>query len=220
MDPKLKLKPTELIDIGIDKYTKIPVPILTTNMVSTIDIENGVPTDSFIFTYNANYSLNFSATINLNYPLTLSIDYGDGFTENRMMLSGGTTIGRNYTSAHTYTITVTGWLDKVIGIISNNGAITSASLTYVKKLVNLDLSNNRLTNLDLYGLVYLNTMILDNNYFPNDVIDDLYIVADTFLTFNGLISSTGTNNGKPSIYSESARNSLSSAYKGWELIYN
>jgi len=37
MDPKLKLKPIELIDIGIDKHTKIPVPILTTNIVATYD---------------------------------------------------------------------------------------------------------------------------------------------------------------------------------------
>lgn len=219
MDPKLKLKPTELIDIGIDKYTKIPVPILSSNMISIFDIENGIPTDSFIFKYNSNYDLNFSATIILDYPITLSIDYGDGFTENRIMLTGGTTIGRNYTSAITYTITITGWLDKVVGIISNNGSISSISLNYVKKLSYLDLSNNRLTNLELDGLVYLNTIKLDDNYFPNNIIDDLYIITDTFLTFNGNMSTTGTNNGKPSIYSNSAITSLSS-YKGWTLLYN
>lgn len=37
MDSKLKLKPIELIDIGIDKHTKIPVPILNTNIVATYD---------------------------------------------------------------------------------------------------------------------------------------------------------------------------------------
>lgn len=37
MDPKLKLKPIELIDIGIDKHTKIPIPILNTNIVVTYD---------------------------------------------------------------------------------------------------------------------------------------------------------------------------------------
>jgi hypothetical protein len=53
---------------------------------------------------------------------------------------------------------------------------------------------------------------------PNDVIDDLYIEADTFLTFGGTMSTIGTTNGKPSIYSDISRNSLNS--KGWNLSYN
>lgn len=40
MDPKLKLKPIELIDIGIDNHTKIPVPILTSNVVATFNESN------------------------------------------------------------------------------------------------------------------------------------------------------------------------------------
>lgn len=47
MDPKLKLKPIELIDIGIDKHTKIPVPILNTNIVSTYDDTETLSTDIF-----------------------------------------------------------------------------------------------------------------------------------------------------------------------------
>ena len=48
MDPKLNLKPIELIDVGIDKFTKIPIPILNENMISTFEMENNVPSDTFI----------------------------------------------------------------------------------------------------------------------------------------------------------------------------
>lgn len=40
MDTLLTLKPIELIDIGIDKLTKIPIPILNENVVSDWDYDS------------------------------------------------------------------------------------------------------------------------------------------------------------------------------------
>ncbi len=225
MDPKLTLKPIELIDVGIDKLTKIPIPILSNNMVSTFDVENGVPTDSCFFEFDANYSNKiFSITLVSEYLINLSFNYGDNSTiQNYLITNSGTSIMYEFASAITYTITITGWIEKIKSIIvlsvSGGGGVLSATLSKTKKLSYLDLTNNRLTNLYLNGLIYLNTIKLDDNYFPNDVIDDLYIEADTLLTFNGNLSTTGINNGKPSIYSSYARNSLS-VYKGWTLNYN
>ena len=42
MDIKLSLKPIELIDIGIDKHTKMPVPIQIENIVPTDNIVNNI----------------------------------------------------------------------------------------------------------------------------------------------------------------------------------
>lgn len=223
MDPNLKLKPIELIDIGIDKLTKIPVPILNQNIVSTFDINNGLPTDTFIFTIDATYS-NFFMTITTDYDINLTFNYGDGIIETWLILSGGTSISHSYSSNQLYTITASGWLDKINSIVitpfgSTTGGITSASLNLVNKLINLDLSNNRLTNIDLSGLVYINTINLKDNYLTNDIIDDLYINADTSLNNNiGYVRTDGINNGKPSVYSDIARNSLDK--KGWVLTYN
>lgn len=225
MDPKLTLKPIELIDIGIDKLTKIPVPILYDNMISTFDIEDGVPTDSCFFEFDAKYSNKiFSITIVSDYLINLSFNYGDNSNiQNFLITTGGTSILYEFASAITYTITISGWIEKIKSIsvlsVSGDGGVLSAILSKIKKLSYLDLTNNRLTNLNLNGLIYLNTIKLDDNYLPNDVIDDLYIEADTFLTFNGNMSTTGNNNGKPSVYSNQSRNSLE-VYKGWILNYN
>lgn len=226
MDPNLRLKPIELLDIGIDKHTKIPIPILNNNVISTFNMDNGVPVDSFIFTFDSTYSnKGVSATISSTYNIILSFNWGDGSAvDNWTITSGGTSVSHIYTSATTYTITAYGWLEKINSLIilpsgSTYGGITAANILALKKLTNLNLSNNRLTKLSLDGMIYLNNISLDNNYLTNDVIDDLYIEADTFLTFNGNMSTLGTTNGKPSIYSDFARNSLTS-YKGWTLNYN
>lgn len=219
MDPKLKLKPIELLNIGIDKLTKIPVPILNDNIISTFDVDNGVPVDTFILTYDTNYGgTDISIYVSSDYGITLSIDYGDDTTEN-WLVSGDTTINHIYPSALTYTVTVSGWIEKVITLILPSGGFTDAYLNKLKRLSYLDINGNRLINLNLEGMIYLNNINLNDNYFPNDVIDDLYIVTDTFLTFGGTISTIGDNNGVPSIYSFNARNSLS-VNKEWTLNYN
>lgn len=222
MDPKLRFKPIELLDIGIDKLTKIPIPILNDNIISTFDVDNELPSDSFVINFDANYN-NKYFLINIasfDYSVNLSFNYGDeSVIENILVPTGSTLIQHTYPSAITYTITVTGWLDKINKITSTTGGITSATLTSIRYLSELDLNNNRLTELSLNNLINLNRIILDNNYFPNNAIDDLYINADTYLTFNGYMSTIGVNNGKPSIYSDFAINSLKS-YKGWTLNYN
>lgn len=225
MDPKLKLKPIELIDIGIDKYTKIPVPILNNNVISTFNTENGLPTDTFILEFDANYSNKiFSITISVDYAIQLSFNFGDGITERYDVFpTGSIFLIHEYPSGITYTITVSGWIEKITEMIilpyeTLEGGLISASIRNLKKLNTLDLSKNRLTTLNIDGLIHLNRIALDDNYLPNDIIDDLYIDADTFLTFNGYLSITGTNNGSPSIYSQDSINNLT--LKGWELYYN
>jgi hypothetical protein len=224
MDKKLYLKPIELIDIGIDKLTKIPVPILNENIVSTFDMENGLPSDSFIFTFGSNYSSGtFFTTITSDFPVTLSFNFGDGIIENHLISTSGTSVEHYYSVESIYTITITGWIEKIKKLIispygSVDGGIITASLNKIKRLNYLNLSNNRLTQLSLNGLINLTTIILDDNYFPNDVIDDLYIEVDTFPRYNGYMSTIGINNGKPSIYSNFAINNLNE--KGWDLNYN
>lgn len=226
MDPKLRLKPIELLDIGVDKLTKIPVPILSSNINPTFAMENELPNDTFILTFDSNYSdAILSFTFFTDYQIYLTFNFGDGFIENWIIPSGYTSMLHVYTGATTtYNVTVNGWLDRIKTLIilpsgTTEGGVTTADITQMKKLSYVDLSNNRLTSLSLSGMIYLNTIKLDNNYFTNDIIDDLYIDADTFLTFNGSMSTTGINNGVPSIYSDIARNSLT-VYKQWTLNYN
>jgi hypothetical protein len=218
MDSKLKFKPIELLDIGIDKLTKIPIPILNDNIISTFDMENGVPTDSFILTYDASSGYTFQMTLTSSDTILLSLDYGDGSTGSFLISTGGTPVTHTYLSAITYTITASGWLEKITNFICLNG-ITHVEINNIKKLNYLDLSNNHLTKLNLDGMIYLNFINLEDNYLSNDEVDDIYIVADTFLTFAGYINTVGTNNGKPSVYSEASREDLD-LNKNWTLSYN
>lgn len=218
MDTKLNFKPVELIDVGIDKFTKIPIPILKENIVSTFDMDDNIPSDTFILTFDTNFNSTFATTITSDYEVDLIFNYGDGIIETILIATGGTSLSHTYTGITIYTITISGWLDKIKSIISINSSINSASINKLKKLSYIDLSNNRLSELNLDNMIYLNKIYLNDNYFSNNIIDDLYIVADTFLTFNGDIYTSGVNNGKPSIYSEHARNNLMS--KNWNLDYN
>ena len=217
MDTKLKLKPIELIDIGIDKLTKIPVPILNDNMVSTFDNDNGVPVDSFTIVFDSHFG-DFSLTLYSNYQIDLSLDYGNGTTQTFVLNSGtSTSIIYPYTNVGIYTITATGWLDKITSFVLLGGT-RSVSINNMKNLSYLDLSGNYLTTIALDGMISLNIIMLDNNYFSNDEIDDIYNIVDTFLTFGGIIRTQGIYNGKPSVYSNIARNSLLG--KGWTLYPN
>lgn len=217
MDSKLKLKPVELLDVGIDKHTKIPIPILNENILSEFDMENGLPTDTFIMTFNSSVC-DFNMTVKSSTDISLYLDYGDNTFESWVITSNGTSILHTYLTGATYTIIATGWLDKITDLIILGGLV-NINLNSLKKLNSLDLQNNLLETLSLDGLIYLNTISLNNNYFPNDVIDDLYIDADTFLTYNGYMSTIGNNNGIPSVYSDVAINSLTN-YKFWSLNYN
>jgi len=222
MDTKLKLKPIEVLDIGIDKLTKIPVPILNENMVSVYDMESGVPSDSFLLYYNAGYGYTFYATIASSDSFNLYIDYGDGTNETNMILTGGTVVSHIYTSATTYTITMSGWLDKITTLTVING-LSSVSINYLKKLSTLNLSGNILTSINIENMIYLKNINLSNNYFSNDEIDDIFNTADTFLTFGdplnqNILDVTGSNNGTPSVYSINAINSLINKF--WTLNFN
>jgi Leucine-rich repeat (LRR) protein len=223
MDSKLKLKPIELIDIGIDKHTKIPIPILSENIISTYDIENGLPSDVFKLVFDTNYadSSKFIASMtSVDYDIIISIDWGDGeVIEHQSIQMTGNQIEHTYITNGIYTITISGWLEKITSLIVIMGGIKEINISNIKKLTHLDFSNNLLTSIDIYGLVYLKNIYLKNNYLTNDEIDDLYINADTCLTYYGELFTDGDNNGVPSIYSQTQRDSLMS--KGWTITeYN
>lgn len=223
MDTKLTFKPIELLDVGIDKLTKMPVPILNENIVSTYQNENGIPINSFTFIFDSNYSNSIVLmTITTDYNTTLFFDWGDGDTFSIPIL-GDTTVYHQFTTLSQFEISVFGDLDKVTRlfinpIITTTGGVVSASLNNLRKLTTLDLSDNLLTSLNIEDMIYLSTIVLKNNYLYNDDIDDIYATADTIPLFNGTIDTTGTNNGVPSVYSSIARTNL--AFKGWSLLYN
>ena len=221
MDTSLTLKPIELIDIGIDKLTKIPIPILSDNMISIYNIdESGIPIDSLSFIINTSLSINGlsgSCTINSVYPITLTFNWGNN-RFNQVNISGNTTIDENsgfyYDSNGTYTILITGGVSLITNFEMINQGITSILPYNLKKLTFFNLSGNSLTTINMDGLIYLKYIYLQYNKII-DVDFDIYIAADTFLSFNGYINTVG--NSSPTIYSEIDRNNLIS--KGWTLTY-
>jgi len=223
MDPKLTFKPIELLDVGIDKLTKIPVPILIDNMISTFDNDDGVPVDSFNIVFDSNYSSGYlTITLTSTYPTNLTFDFDDGYTPT-LLISGDTVVQNYYATSGKYSVNVFGDLNKITRMFINPsgttvGGLVSASLNNLKKLSYLDLSDNLLSQLNIEGMIYLNNIILKNNYIYNNYIDDLYNTSDMIPLFNGTIDTTGTNNGTPSVYSLEARNNL--IFKGWSLNYN
>lgn len=214
MDTKLKFKPIELIDIGIDKHTKIPMPILADNIIFTNDVVNGVPINSFTIKVS---TLSFNMKINNIRNISLSINYGDGTLK--------TLTGTTITDSHTYltntekTIEISGDLDKITGFTCTDSGIVEIHILKLFKLNHLYLSGNSIEEIDIKGIVSLNTIDIKNNYLNASSIDDIIINANTFLTYNGLIELTGTNNSKPSVYSELAIDNLTNN-KLWTLNYN
>lgn len=224
MDSNLILKPIELLDIGIDKLTKMPVPILNENMVSTFDNDNGVPTSTFNFTYDASYGgLTIIISLSAIYPTNITFDFGSGQTETFLVQTGNTSKTHVYTYLRQYTITIYGDLDKISKLYLNGcGGIISANLNNLRKLIILDISGNRLTSLNLGGMIYLQNISVKDNYLYNDDIDDVYATTD-LIPYNPLavaksLDTTGPNNGTPSSYSTIAISNLT--FKGWTLLHN
>lgn len=217
MDTLLTLKPIELIDIGIDKLTKIPIPILNENVVSDWDYDSmNLPIDYIVIEYDGSYE--FNSNINSKIPITITFDWGDGSSSNQNIGLGGigNQTGHTYAQSGIYTINIIGPVSLINSLIIGSG-MTSINLSECKSLEYLDLRNNKLTTIDLDGLINLKNISLQNNNIV-DVDYDIYIIADTFPISNTstyLINTFG--NSPPTIYSEEARNSL--IIKGWGLTY-
>jgi len=214
VDTKLRFKPIELIDIGIDKHTKMPMPILSDNIIYTNDVVDGIPINTFTLTVS---TLSFDIEINNVRNISLSVNYGDGTTATLT----GTTIIDNHTFLTTTpkTIQFSGDLDKITGMTCMNCGLKSAYITKLIKISHLNLSGNTLEEINLDGLVSLNNIDLSYNSLNASAIDDVFIYANTFLTYAGQIDVRGTNNAYPSIYSETARDNLINN-KLWTLYCN
>lgn len=219
MDTKLSLKPIELIDIGIDKHTKMPMPILTENLVYTNDNDDGVPLNTFVLKLK---STTLSVKMDCEKSISLEINFGDtGYTTT----VSGDTILVNYTypSIVEKTITITGDLNKITGLTCVNVGLNDVDISTLKKLKYLNLSGNTLTFVNLTGLFNLNYIDLNNNNLNSSSTDDVFIQANTFLAYGngidiGIINVVGINNSPPSTYSLLERTNLQNI-KRWTLNY-
>jgi hypothetical protein len=225
MDSKLTLKPIELLDIGIDKLTKIPIPILNDNVTSEYDNDNGIPIDSFYIQFNSNYS-NSTLLIELSaptFPTSLTFDFGDGTTEQHT-ISLPFIYQHIYSTTDIFDIRIFGDLNKIerfyVSPSGTTGGVMSASISNLKYLKEFAIPNSLLTTINIEKLIYLENINLYNNYLSNSEIDNVFIIADTFMTTDGTINISGVNNGKPSVYSLYSRNDLISSNKRWLLNYN
>jgi len=218
MDTSLTLKPVELIDIGIDKLTKLPIPILNDNIISTLTVDDdNIPIDSLIFVINTlKNSLSVSFTIVSSNSMTLSADWGDGKVAQKINIieENENVINYDYDDNGIYTINISGGVSLINSLVMNNQGVTSIIIRNLKKLNILSLKKNYLSTIDINGLIELNSINVSGNSIL-DVDYDIYIPANTFLSYNGNIDTTG--NALPTSYSDLDRNSLLS--KGWTIIY-
>lgn len=225
MDSKLTLKPIELLDIGIDKLTKIPIPILNNNVTSEYDNDNGIPIDSFYIQFNSNYSEStLLIELSSTYPTSLTFDFGDSVTYSVPYLANiPSSIKHIYSTLGIFEVRVFGDLSKITRLFvspsGTTGGVMSVSISNLKLLNELAISNSLLSTINIEKLIYLNNINLYNNYLSNSEIDNVFNLADTFMTTNGNIEIRGINNGTPSTYSSYSRNDLTTN-KRWVLNYN
>lgn len=214
MDTLLTLKPIELIDVGIDKLTKLPVPILNDNIVSNWEYDGfNLPIDYIIIEFDG--SKDFNCYISAKIPITLTFNWGDDSNSQNYSFNPYNTVPiKQYLESGIYTINIIGPVSLITELKIGSG-VRSIYLKDCKNLQSLDLSNNYLTTIDLDGLINLYHIDVSNN----DIVDvdyDIYITADTvpISILNAskyLINTYG--NSLPTIYSKENRDSL--YYKGW-----
>ena len=226
-DPNLVFKPIELIEIGVDKHTKIPIPILNDNFSITYDLLTGATSgtttgstsyDSFSFTVKGILSFNY--ILQSVAPTILNINWGDGTSGETIVFNG------YYIGSHTYvsggntieTSIFSGNLQYITHLSANGNNIISANVTKISNMTSLDLSSNHLMNpLDITGLIYITNLYLNDNYLLE--CDSYYNNIDSNGSLmNGTINTGGGNNAIVTSSSASSRSSLS--LKGWVLTYN
>lgn len=221
-DPNLTYKPIELIEIGVDKHTKIPIPILNENLLisyDTIIIVTGsttgvTSTDKFTFEIKATIGMTFNCLFYSTNTTTLNIDWGDGVIEDINFNTYHLT-GHTYSSNEFFTITFVGDL-QYITTLTADGAIINANITTIKNLTSLTLANNLLLDLDINNLIYLTHLNLENNSLLD--VDKYFNILNSNSLLSGYINTSGINNNIVTTLSNTSRNNLISY--GWNLIYN
>jgi len=229
-DPNLIYKPIELIEIGIDKHTKIPIPVLTENLQITYDLLTGVTSgsttgstshDSFKFLTKMTNGT-FSYSLISSNSTTLTIDWGDGTTLETISFNGVYSGSHVYMADQFLTITFSGDLQFIYYVFAANNVIFKADVSKLKNLITLNLNDNVLPEIDINGLIYLNDLHLKNNNLETSLsvnnVDVLFNILDTNGKINGDIDTSGTGNSAVTNSSLTARNNLIS--KGWTLAYN
>jgi len=215
-DPNLIYKPIELIEIGIDKHTKIPIPILNENLLITYDSLTGsTQINDNIFYFNLTSSSFFEYSIISDSITTLNINWGDGNIEN-ITFNGSFANNHTYIINQNYTITFYGNLNH-IKRISANGNISNGDFTKIRNLESLDLSNNVLIDLNIDGLIYIKNLVLHNNILVDS---DKYfnIINSNTNIYGGLIDTAGGTNRYITSVSSISRDNL--LLKTWRLYYN
>lgn len=223
-DSNLVYKPIELIEIGVDKHTKIPIPILNENLVITYDLITGTTTTTSgtttgstsynWFSFNISSGL-FSIILVSNNPTTLTVDWGDGSSEN-ISFNGYWMKTHTYMVDADYTVKFSGDLQYIIGVSVENNFVKSANLKNITNIIKITLDNNELTDLDITGLIYLKGLVLTNNNLVET--DKFFNLLDYNGLFGGVIETAGGSNASVTSLSQPARNNL--VAKTWSLAYN
>jgi len=222
-DPNLTYKPIELIDIGVDKHTKIPLPILTENLLITYDLLTGVTSGSTTgstsydtFTFIVDSSTSFSYTFESTNTTTLSVDWGDGSSLENITFSGVYSGSHTFASDGVFRVIFSGDLQYIYHLSSNSNLINKVDITKIKNLTTLNLNDNIIDEMEINDLVYLRYLYLNTNTF--DDVDKFFNELDSNGLINGVIDTGGTGNAPVTATSLVARTNLVS--KGWTLTYN
>ena len=219
-DPNLVFKPIELIEIGVDKHTKIPIPILNENLLITYDLltgsTSGVSYNTFSFQINSLSGL-FNYILQSVNTTTLNIDWGDGSIIQTITFNGIYSGNHTYSVGQLYTASFQGDLQYISLLSVGNNDIVDANLTKITNLNNLDLSNNNIIGpFNISGLIYITNLNLGNNYLSE--VDSYYNVIDSNGSLlNGFINTSGLNNATVTSSSNISRNNLT--LKGWSLKF-
>ena len=226
-DPNLTYKPIELIEIGVDKHTRIPIPILNENLLIIHDTITGTTSGSTTGTTSSDifsFEVKFVSLINFNYilhsisPTTLNIDWGDGTLET-ILVNGGYSSSHSYVNSDFYLITFQGNL-QYIDTLTATGRIISSDISKLKNLISLNLSNNPLPSVDISQLIYITNLNLSNNLLTDS---DLYFnILDSFGTSFGNIDTSGGYGiyYNSSVTSTSNLSRTNLGLKGWTLTFN
>jgi hypothetical protein len=219
-DKNLYFKPIELIEIGVDKHTKIPIPILNENMVISYDLLTGSTSGSTSYDYFTfqikGSTTTFNYILNSTSLTTLNINWGDGNIDNISFT--GPYIGTHsylIASLSDYFITFTGDLQYIIWLEAGNDEILSTNILNLKNLIFLSLPYNSLNTLNINGLLYITKLNLESNSLLET--DSFYNLLNSNGLYDGDIRTIGGSNAVVTSLSSVARTNLLA--KGWTLAY-
>ena len=223
-DPLLTYKPIELLEIGVDKHTKIPIPILNENLL--ISSATGISYNTFSFKVESSISVE-SITFSFSYFIQntnsintdLNIDWGDGTSEVIPInpYHSNSSSPKIYNVGQSYTIIFSGNLQYIEYIQIDNSNVTYCDITKIKNLETLSLNTNSLSDLDISGLIYLRELYLNQNKLLN--VDKFFNTLDINGLLSGKINTSGIGNSSVTNVSLDSRTNLINN-KDWSLVYN